>query len=239
MKLAVDSHTHTLSSAHAYSTVMELAKEAKEAGLEMLAITDHAPSLPDSCDKWHFINWHVCDRELYGVRMLYGVELNIMDYKGTVDLEENLLKLQDIVIASFHELITKPGTKKENTAAYLGAMKNPYVDIIGHPDDGRVPVYFEELVKAAKETGKLLELNNSSLKAAKHRLNCRENLITMLELCEKYQVTVSVGTDAHFATAAGRMEEINALLEEVHFPEELVANTSADKFLKYLHKFKA
>ena len=50
MKLAVDSHTHTLSSAHAYSTVMELAKEAKEAGLEMLAITDHAPSLPDSCD---------------------------------------------------------------------------------------------------------------------------------------------------------------------------------------------
>lgn len=40
MKLVVDSHTHTLASAHAYSTVLELAREAADAGLELLAITD-------------------------------------------------------------------------------------------------------------------------------------------------------------------------------------------------------
>lgn len=236
MKLVVDSHTHTLASAHAYSTVLELAREAADTGLELLAITDHAPALPDSCDKWHFINYHVMDRELYGVKMLYGVELNILDYNGTIDLEEFLLEKQDLCIASFHDLITPPGSKAENTRAMLKAMENPYVDILGHPDDGKIPVDFEELVLHAKEQQVLLELNNASLKAAKYRLNSRENMKTMLKYCEKHGTAVVVGTDAHFATAAGKMDEVVQLLKETGFPEELVANTSAPKYLSFLRK---
>jgi len=238
MKLVVDSHTHTIASAHAYSTVLELAREAADTGLELLAITDHGPALPDSCDEWHFINYHVMDRELYGVKMLYGVELNILDYNGTIDLKEFLLEKQDLCIASFHDLITTPGSRAENTRAMIKAMDNPYVDILGHPDDGKIPVDFEELVLHAREQQVLLELNNSSLKAAKYRLNSRENMITMLKYCEKYRTPVVVGTDAHFATAAGKMDEIVQLLEETGFPEELVVNTSAQKYLSFLRKFK-
>jgi len=238
MKLLADTHTHTIASAHAYSTVLELAKAAADTGLELLAITDHGPALPDSGDQWHFINWHVCDRELYGVKLLYGAELNIMDYEGTVDMDKEFLEKQDLCIASFHELITKPGNKKENTRAYIKAMENPYVDIIGHPDDGRVPVDFEELVRHAKREEVLLELNNSSLKAAKYRLNCRENLTAMLKYCEKYGAKVSVGTDAHFATAVGKMDEIIKLIEETRFPEELVVNSDVQKFMGCLHKYK-
>ena len=237
MKMKVDSHTHTLSSAHAYSTVLENARAAADAGLQMLAITDHAPALPDSCDQWHFVNYDVIDRELYGVKMLFGVELNILDYDGKIDLPEFLLEKQDLCIASFHNLITPIGTVKENTRAMLMAMENPYVDIIGHPDDGRIPIDFKELVIHAKRENVLLELNNSSLKAAKHRLNCRENLKQMLALCEQYGVKVSVGTDAHFATAVGRMDEIEALIEEVHFPEELVSCTDPDRFLHALRNY--
>lgn len=76
------------------------------------------------------------------------------------------------------------------------------------------------------------------MKAARHRKNCRENLITMLKLCEKHGTAVSVGTDAHFATAVGRMDEVRGLLLEMSFPEELVANTSVEKYLGYLHKFR-
>ena len=238
MKLVLDSHTHTISSAHAYSTVLENAGEASRAGLELLAITDHAPALPDSCDRWHFINYHVMDRELFGVKMLYGVELNIMDYQGTVDLEPFLLEKQDLCIASFHELITTPGSRKENTQAMVKAMENPYVDILGHPDDGRIPVDFEELVRQAKAADVLLELNNSSLKAARYRLNTRENMITIMKYCERYQVPVVVGTDAHFATAVGRMKEVEDLLTETGFPEELVVNTSVERYLSHLHRFR-
>ncbi len=238
MKLVLDSHMHTVASAHAYSTVLEMAREAADAGLSLAAITDHGPALPDSCDQWHFINYHVMDRELFGVRMLYGVELNILDYDGRIDLEEFLLEKQDLCIASFHELITSPGSKAENTRAMMKAMENPYVDILGHPDNGRIPVDYQELVRHAKSENVLLELNNSSLRAAKYRLNARENLVAMLNFCMRYGASIVVGTDAHFATAVGRMSEASELLEEVHFPEELVANTSVETYLSFLHKYR-
>lgn len=236
MKLRVDSHTHTLASAHAYSTILENAKAASEQGIELLCITDHAPSLPDSPDQFHFMNYHSLDRELYGVRMLYGVELNVMDVNGAIDLPEELLKKQDVVIASYHTVCTPAGSRRENTQAYLGAMDNPYVQMIGHPEDGNIPVDFETLVLAAKRANVLLEVNNNSLKNAYYRKNTRENLISMLRLCEKYGVAVSVGTDAHFATAVGGFCEAVTLLEEIRFPEELIANTDPEKFLNLLRR---
>lgn len=79
MKLVVDSHTHTLASPHAYSTIMELAVTAKKNGIELLAVTDHASMLEDA-PPLHFMNYHVLPGELDGVKMLYGTELNILEY---------------------------------------------------------------------------------------------------------------------------------------------------------------
>ena len=115
-------------------------------------------------------------------------------------------------------------------------MENPYVQIIGHPEDGYIPVDFEELVLAAKKNKVLLEVNNNSLKNAYFRLNTRENLMEILGLCEKHGVEISTGTDAHFATAVGYFDKVTDLLEEIHFPEELIANTDADKFLRLIHR---
>ena len=72
-----------------------------------------------------------------------------------------------------------------NTQAYLNVMKNPYIHIIGHPDDGRFPVDYERLVRGAKETHTLLELNNSSQRPEGFRVNTEENAKVMLELCKK------------------------------------------------------
>ncbi len=234
MKLVVDSHTHTLASSHAYSTVSELAQAASARNLALLAITDHAPEIEDGAPMLHFMNYHVLPKEMYGVQMRYGVELNILDFTGRVDFDADLLKRQDLCIASFHEKATQPGTLAENTAAYLGAMDNPYVNIIGHPDDGNIPVDFLALVQKAKETNVLIEVNNLSLRAAYYRKNTRENLCTILALCKRYEVPVVLGTDAHFAGAVGDFAEAQALLEEQAFPELLVANTSVEKYLALL-----
>ena len=93
-RFLVDTHTHTVASGHAYGTVTEMAKAASEAGLRLLAVTDHAPKLPGAPHEMYFRNFKVIDREMFGVKLLMGVELNIIDHRGTVDMEEGLLRLK-------------------------------------------------------------------------------------------------------------------------------------------------
>lgn len=238
MKLILDTHSHTIASAHAYSTVTELAAAAAQKGLELLAVTDHAPALSDSSPIQHFRNYHVLPKKIKGVDMLYGVELNILDFDGNIDMPEDILKRQDICIASFHTDCTKAGSMEQNTRAYLKVMENPYVNIIGHPDDGYIPVDYEQLVKKAKEEDVMLEVNNASLQTAYFRLNTKENAGTMLELCKKYGVYVSVGSDAHYAETVGGFDGAQEILKATGFPEELVANTSTEKFRGLLAKRK-
>ena len=238
MRYEVDTHTHTIASGHAYSTMAEMAAAAKTAGLAALAITEHGPMLPGSCHRIYFHNYKSIDRHAFGIELLLGCEINIVSYDGAVDLDRKSLEKLDIGIASIHDHCYSIGTKAQNTRAYCRAMENPYVDIIGHPDDGRVPVDFEELVRCAKDTGKLLELNNSSLSPANPRENGYENMKTMLVCCERYGVMVSLGSDAHFFDRVGRFDDVQAILDEVHFPEELIANISVDRLKQHLHKFR-
>ena len=92
MKIKTDTHSHTIASGHAYSTIREMAKAGAEAGLEMLAITEHAPMMPETCGRFYFSNLGIIPRKMYGMQMMFGVELNILDEEGTIDLPENLLK---------------------------------------------------------------------------------------------------------------------------------------------------
>lgn len=235
-KALFDLHTHTIASGHAYCTIREMAKAAADKGLELLGITEHAPAMPGTCHNFYFHNMKVVPREMYGIHLLMGAELNILDTEGHVDLEEKELKHMDITIASLHIPCMKPGTREENTEAYLNVMKNPYVTIIGHPDDGRYKVDYRALVQGAKEYGKILELNNHSLEPSCFRRDARENDLEMLKLCMEYQVPVVMDSDAHFDAAIGEFQMARGLLEEISFPEELVLNHSVEMLKKYVNK---
>ncbi|MCI8391995.1 MAG: phosphatase [Roseburia sp.] len=234
MRDIMDLHTHTIASGHAYSTVGEMIAAAKEKGLEILGITEHAPNMPGTCPEMYFMNLKVMPRERYGVKVLFGAELNIMDADGTVDLPEYVLKRLDYAIASLHLPCYPGGTKEENTRAYLNAMKNPYVKIIGHPDDGRYPADFDALAKAAKEHGVLLEVNGSSLQPDCFRENSRENYQEMLKACMKYETSVIIDSDAHVDVHVGRHDAAIALLSEMDFPERLVVNTDAERLKEFI-----
>lgn len=232
----MDLHTHTIASGHAYCTIHEMARAAADKGLELLGITEHGPKMPGTCHYFYFHNLKIVPRELYGIRLLLGAEVNIMDPEGNVDLNEKELRKLDIVIASLHIPCMQPGTRKENTDAYRNVMKNPYVNIIGHPDDGRYEVDYPALVEAAKEYGKVLEVNNHSLEPDCFRQNARENYIQMLELCKEYRVPVVMDTDAHFDTLVGEFDCARALLTEMDFPEELVLNRSVEAISGYVNR---
>lgn len=235
MKIVLDTHAHTLVSGHAYSTVREMARMAGEKGLAGLALTEHAPTMPGTCHSFYFQNLDVIPREMEGVRLFMGTELNILDETGAVDLPETVLKQMDIAIASIHSPCFKTEVTKEHVMdAYFKVMENPLVHIIGHPDDGRFPVDYEALVRKAKETGTLLEVNNSSLRPEGFRVNTYENDKVMLQYCKKYMVPVTLGSDAHVDVDVAEFDVALELLKECEFPEELVINTSLDKLEKIL-----
>lgn len=227
MKALFDLHTHTLASGHAFSTLKENIEEAGRKGLWAIGTSDHAEKMPGANPNV-FINYKVVQKSVEGVRVFCGIEANICDFDGTIDVEESLLQKMDYVMASLHTPCIQSGTVEQNTAALIGAMKNPYVKIIAHPDDSRYPLDYEALVQAAKELGAALELNNSSLIPDSTRLNGRENAKVLLNTCKRFGAPVILGSDAHIWYDVGRFEEAYALLEEVNFPQELVLNLSPD-----------
>lgn len=235
MNTLLDVHTHTIASGHAYNTIMEMAHEAANRGLQILGITEHAPGIPGTCDPIYFRNLHVVPRQLYGVRLLLGAELNILDTKGTLDLDEYYYRMLDIRIAGVHSLCWEGGTKEENTAGVETAIRNPWTHIISHPGDGTADLFFEPLVLAAKESKTLLEINNSSLNPVRHKETAVANNKEILRLCKQYQVPVILGSDAHFAFDIAGYEFIYPLLAETEFPEELIMNDKPEKFLTYLN----
>mgnify|MGYP003096618456 CR=1 FL=1 len=236
MKDYADLHTHTIASGHAYGTITEMVHAAALKNLPILGITEHAPSMPGSCGEMQFCNFNVIPPVLEGVRLLFGCELNIVDYSGTIDLSERMLKRLSYTVVSLHDLCLKPGTMEDNTFAVLTALKNPYVTILGHPDDGIYPLEYEPIVEAAKETNTLLEVNNNSLNPVGSRKHTRENLIAMLELCKEYKQPVIMNSDSHVFCDVARRDFSEKLIKEIDFPEELIVNRSVDVFKEYIHR---
>ena len=237
MKTLIDVHTHTIASGHAYSTVQEMAQAAASKGIQILGITEHAPSLPGTCTPIYFRNLHVVPREMYGVKLLMGAELNILDTKGSLDLDEHYYRdYLDLRIAGIHQLCYESGTPEENTQGMIEVIRNPWVQIISHPGDGTAELLFEPIVRAAKEAQTLLEINSSSLIPSRHKAQARPNTLEILRLCKELRVPIILGSDAHISFSVGDYRYALPLLEETHFPEELVVNDKPDFFLDYIAK---
>ncbi len=234
MRLIMDLHTHTTASGHAYSTLTENIMAAKKNGLKILGVSDHAPMMPGSTHSFHFGNLRIIPEYVEGIRVLKGVELNILNEAGEVDLGGKDVETLDYGIASIHVPCFSDLGRDGNTLATINTMKNPLVKIIGHPDDGRFPLDYEKLVKAAKEHHVLLEVNNSSLKPTSYRENAADNYKIMLKLCAEYGVSIIFGSDAHFTSDIGNFEKAMAFCEEIGFPKELIVNTSEEKLMSFL-----
>lgn len=232
-------HTHTVASGHAYSTVTENAHYAASIGIEYLGMTDHAPAMPGSCGYLHFLNLKVLPQYIDGVRIFRGIELNITDHEGKIDkaIYKKILKRLDIVIASLHLPCITPGTEEENTSALVNAVRNPFVNIIGHPGDPRYPINIKKLVTEARDNNTLLEINNSSFAKGGSREGGEEIVTELLKECKRQALPVILGSDAHYHTAIGDFGNCMPLLENANMPRELIINYSTSEFDKFIfHK---
>lgn len=236
LKALVDLHTHTIASGHAYSTWSENVKAARKKGLQVLGISEHAPMMPGSCGQLYFMNFKVLPEYVGEIRVLNGVEANIYDYDGRIDVEEPVLSNVDYIIASLHSPCIQPGSVAQNTAALIKAMKNPFVKIIGHPDDDRYPLDYEELTQAAVAEKVALELNNSSLNPLSTRVNGEKNIRELLSKCMDNHTMIIMGTDSHFCNDVGRFKESYKILKELDFPQKQIINEDIKRLPYVLNK---
>ncbi|WP_350344190.1 phosphatase [Proteinivorax tanatarense] len=237
MKIKADLHTHTISSGHAYSTLMEIVKAASDKGLEMVAITDHGPAMPGGPHPYHFGNMRVVPREMFGVEVLRGVECNIIDEQGNVDLIKRFRKHLDIVIGGFHTDCFNGGDLAYNTEVAINAMEKGSFDIMVHPGNPDFPIDSDKIVMAAKENNILIEINNSSLKNDGSRKGSFDNCYSIAKAIVKHDWKVSLGSDSHIFADVGVFSKALKLISDAGIKEEQIINTDVNKVKEFLaHK---
>lgn len=256
IRIACDVHTHTLFSRHAYSTLEEDVRAAADQGFELLGVTDHFSEMlfdqQTLRNFQYFINMGCWPREWHGVKLLHGCEADIVDgeghlfgwdipveanitgepYKEASTLKDRCFQGCDYVIASVHRKdFTLSATRAQNTQMYINALQDPKVLILGHLGRSGVAFELDPVIEAARDLGKLVELNESSLaepaKASKSLIPCEK----IARRCAELGCMVSFGSDAHVSSTIARCATVKELLERVDFPEELVACSFAQKFL--------
>lgn len=233
----LDVHTHTIASGHGSSaTITDMAKAAAAKNLKLLGISDHGPATLGGGHISYFRSLAHAQRKRLGVEMLYGAEVNILNTSGKLDLDDEILEKLDYAIASIHKPIMKPGTVEENTKAYIEAMKNPYVRIIGHCDDANFPVDYLAIVKAAMKNNVVLEINNSSLSPNGYRGDTRFNDLMILNLCNHFHYPVILSSDSHGINHVGDFENSMKMVKLANMPDELILNYSSKAFLCFLHR---
>lgn len=232
MQLIADLHVHTVASGHAYSTIEECAKAASTKGLKYIAICDHGPALLGGASLYYFWNLRVLPEEMCGVRVLKGVEANIINSNGEIDLTEEVLKTLDIVCVGFHPVCDfESRSAKENTKTLLKAMENPFIDIIVHPGNPYFPVETDKLVEAAKKYRIYLEINNSSFFI---RTGSYDKCFEIAKSAFAAGIDITINSDAHISGSVGNFSEAVELAEKAGFTSERVLNSSARRVKHFL-----
>ena len=254
--IACDTHTHTIFSRHAYSTVEENVRAAAERGFGLLGVTDHFSSMVhpeaqtgvDLRDYQHFLNFEVWPETWHGVRLMHGCEADIVDLEGhlygwdmPVDrglggpyawrdtLQEAVFRDCDYVIASVHAHQWALGaTREQVTRMYVKALEDPKVLILGHVGRSGLDFDIDEVCAAARDLGKLIEINESSLYG---RQDSSDRCRLIAQRCNAVGCMVSTGSDAHISTDVARLNHTSEMLEDIGFPERLIATRDAETFL--------
>lgn len=235
MKIIADLHTHSIMSGHAFSTIKEMALEAKNKDLKILAITDHGPNIPGTPQEIYFHCAHIMPEYIEGVRILAGTEANIIDKTGKLDLNNNILKNQDIVLAGFHPFTDYTTNNiTDNTESIINVIQNPYVDIIAHIGNPVYPVIFEEVLAEAKKHNKIFEVNNRSFVGGA-RAGSHENCKKVIKMALKLKLPLVINSDAHQHLQVGCVAEAIKVVKECGATENDILNTDYNRLEEYLN----
>lgn len=224
MKLFGDYHTHTIYS-HGTGTIRDNVDAAIKKGLKEIAICDHGPghylygvkkvNLPIMREEINRLNEEYSGK---GIKILLGVEANITGFDGTIDMDDELIKLTDILLVGYHYGVTpssfkgglalyvmNPITKvlpigrkralELNTNAFVKAINKYPITFITHPGS-KAPVDIRELARATHKVGTALEINSKHSQLS----------IESIKIAMEEDVEFVVNSDAHTPNDVGNVE---------------------------------
>lgn len=233
--IKVDTHTHSVICEHAYSTIEENVRHARQKGLKGIVSTDHGPDISPFDNHLHFYNLDIIPTTFYGVRFFKGAEVNILDNTGRVDLKEDYLKRLDFTLAGYHRINKDLINEKYITEGYLKVLENPYIHCLAHIGQPAYKCDYSLVVKQAKKYNKVIEINNNSFHI---RPGSEENCLEVAKLCKENGVYIAVSSDSHIATMIGDYTKAFELLKKADFPKELIVNRTLESFTSYLKSMK-
>lgn len=240
MFLTADYHTHTPYS-HGKNTVLENAKVAKSKGLLQLGITDHGfnhilfglkrKNLTD-------LRAEIDEAEkLTGVKVLLGMESNLISLDGDTDMKESDLQYFDLYLCGIHEVLKykkvsdmynimlknymaykfgkTPSQKviEQTTKAYINAVKNNPIDVLTHINY-KCYCNLEEVAKCCADYGTYIEINTKKRHVSAEELNRMANT----------GVRFVIDSDAHSADRVGDTKIAEELLKEADIPFDIIDN---------------
>ncbi|OGZ65086.1 MAG: DNA polymerase III [Candidatus Staskawiczbacteria bacterium RIFCSPHIGHO2_01_FULL_36_16] len=233
-----DLHCHTAAS-DGQNSIEEIVRKAEEFGYEYIGISEHTGSLAiaGGLDGKRLLAQH---EQIEKIRkkfksrgskivILHGCEVNIIA-NGNLDIKDEVLSKLDYVIASVHSSMKMP--KVEMTKRLIKAMKNPNVDIIGHPTTrmigkrDEIQLDFDKILEVAKETGTILEINAQPI-----RLDLRDIYIRR---AKNEGVKMIINTDAHQKEQLNLMEYGVSMARRGWAEKKDIINTlPVEKLLEY------
>jgi putative hydrolase len=248
MNAIADFHTHTVYS-HGKGTIEDNVNAARERGLKVIGITDHGPG-------HFFIGIHGVEgfwrmkkeidslrRKYQDIEILFGVEANIVDIDGTIDVPTSVLRELDILLVGYHKLVkpksfaafwqgaqnfwagwvnrSSTALRAGNTTAIIKAVRRYPIDAITHPGL-QIDIDTVELAKTCKQEGTYLEINSSY----------GEELDPYIRAALPTGVNFIVNSDAHTPKRVGDFAKAYSLIQRLEIPRERVGNLAGNMTMK-------
>jgi histidinol phosphatase-like PHP family hydrolase len=224
------------------ASILEMAHAAKARGYEYIAITDHSKGLKiaGGIDEKALAKQAreigAANRILRGsgLTVLRSIEMNL-NPRGEGDMDSKALAQLDVVLGAFHSSLR---TKEDQTPRYLAALRNPDIQILGHPR-GRIYNFrlglkadWPRVFAQAAKLDKAVEIDSYP---DRQDLN-----VALLKVARKEGVRVSLGTDAHHANQLEFIELGFAAALKARIPGDRIVNfMQLDSLRAWVEKLRA
>lgn len=221
-------------------SMLEMARAAAKRGIKVIAFTDHSVGLSVAGGmkmedhKKQAAEIKKIQKELGDeILVLHSTEVEIKA-DGTLDYPDEFLATLDIVVASLHTSLRQP--REKVTQRLLNAVRNPHVDIIGHPTGREImperegaDLDMEAILKAAAESGVVMEIN-----AHPSRLDLDD---AFARRAKELGVLLSINTDAHSEGDLDMLHYGVAIARRAWLePKDVINTWSTKKLLDWLKK---
>lgn len=244
MEFTGNYHVHTYAS-DGHAGIADYVPCAKSIGLEEFAITDHSFcsfACHMTADKFDAQEKEIMALNGCGIKILHGVEGNILGFDGSLDVPDDIIRRCDILIAGFHRflMLSKIREAKEfimvngfasarerermrdiNTEAFIAVIERYPIDVIAHIGH-RTPLNYAKVGAAAAANGVYIELN------AKHISDTDGIDDGIKELLDE-GVNFIIGTDAHRVNKLGDFDKPRRFIDKHDIPTDRIYGVDGKK----------